>query len=294
VTASASRTTRRVAAVVLLLVAPAFALHAARHVGPPLDSALAHYDFDEEPAARWKLPRSLDEVSGLAIDAQGRLFAHDDEHAIIYELDPTTQRVVKRFAFGQPAVRGDFEGIAVVGAKMVLMTSDGVLYIGPEGNDGETVPYTTVRSGIGRQCEVEGLAWDERAREFLFACKTPRVRALEHQLTVFAWPLDRPEAVPQIKVQVPAKAVTRATHQRDLAPSEIKLEPGTGHLLLLAAREHAILEMSPDGEIVAAAKLQHALHRQAEGLAIARDGSLLIADEANGARATLTSYPRTR
>jgi uncharacterized protein YjiK len=255
---------------------------------------LARYDFSAEPTGRWKLPRALDEISGLAIDGAGRIFAHDDEKAIVYELDPVSQRVVKQFAFGHPAVRGDFEGIALAGDRVILMTSDGDLYVGREGKDGEAVPYTTQATGIGRRCEVEGLAWDEAAHSLLFACKTPRVKALSGRLAVFAWPLDQrtPAATPKILVPIPAMA-SRLGHGT-FAPSELLIDPTTGHLLLLAARPPAIVELTPAGELVGVARLRGALHRQAEGLALERDGTLLVSDEANGARATLTAYRPSR
>jgi hypothetical protein len=257
-------------------------------------SVLARYDFSAAPAGRWQLPRALDEISGLAIDGAGRVFAHGDEKAIVYELDPVSQRIVKRFAFGHPAVRGDFEAIALAGDRVILMTSDGVLYVGREGKDGEAVPYTIQATGIGRRCETEGLAWDEGARSLLFACKTPRVKALSGRLAVFAWPLDQrtPVATPTILVPMPAMA--RRLGHGAFSPSELLIDPKTGHLLLLAARTPAIVELTPAGELVGVARLRGALHRQAEGLALERDGTLLVSDEANGARATLTAYRPSR
>jgi hypothetical protein len=257
-------------------------------------SLLARYDFSAAPAGRWKLPRALDEISGLAIDSAGRIFAHDDEQAIVYELDPASQRIVKRFAFGQPAVRGDFEGIALAGDRIILMTSDGDLYLGREGKDGEAVPYTTQVTGIGRRCEVEGLAWDEGARSLLLACKTPRVKALSGRLAVFAWPLDQRKPVATPKILVPMPAVAHRLGHGAFSPTELLIDPKTGHLLLLASRPPAIVELTPAGELVSAARLRGALHRQAEGLALERDGTLLVSDEANGARATLTAYRPSR
>jgi uncharacterized protein YjiK len=257
-------------------------------------SLLARYDFGAAPAGRWKLPRALDEISGLAIDGAGRIFAHDDERAIVYELDPVSQRIVKRFAFGRPAVRGDFEGIALAGDRVILMTSDGDLYVGREGNDGEAVPYTTQATGIGRRCEVEGLAWDEGARSLLIACKTPRIKALSGRLAVFAWPLDQRTPVATPKILVPMPAVVRRLGHGAFSPTELLIDSKTGHLLLLAARPPAIVELTPAGELVGVARLRGALHRQAEGLALERDGTLLVSDEANGARATLTAYRPSR
>jgi uncharacterized protein YjiK len=252
--------------------------------------ALARYDFAASPAARWKLPRALDEISGLTRDSAGRLFAHADERAIVYQIDPVSQRIVKQFTFGQPAIPGDFEAIAIVGNRVMLTTSDGLVYVGHEGRDGEAVRFTRYATGIGRFCEVEGLAWDARARELLFACKTPRVAPLRGQLAVFGWSPERPAPVTAPRVRVPLATLAPRIGRTGVAPSELVIDPKTGHLLLLAARAHAIIELTPTGELVDVARLRASLHRQAEGLAFGSDGTLLVADEANGGRATLTSY----
>ena len=68
--------------------------------------------YDWTKAEQWDLPKSLREVSGLAFTADGRLFAHDDERAIVYQLDYSDGAVVKRFALGDPPDEDDFEAIA--------------------------------------------------------------------------------------------------------------------------------------------------------------------------------------
>ena len=70
-------------------------------------ATLSRYDLSKPAADRWELPKALQEISGLAVDSAGRIFAHDDEQAIIYQIDPATHRVVKRFSFGRArAARG--------------------------------------------------------------------------------------------------------------------------------------------------------------------------------------------
>ena len=257
-------------------------------------SVLARYDFGAPPADRWELPKALDELSGLAFDSGGRLFGHDDERAIVYQLDPAAHRIVKRFAFGRPAARGDFEAIAIVGGRVILSTSNGVLYEGAEGQDGETVPFVTRNTGVGGRCEIEGLAYEPDDRSLLLACKEPRVGFLRGRLAVFRWSLDRRVLDPVPRLLLPLSRVTQPLHSVHFHPSEMLRDPATGHFLLLAGREQALVELTPDGAVVAAARLRAKWHRQPEGLAVAADGSLLIGDEAAGKRATLTVYRPTR
>lgn len=268
----------RIALLALMVVAPA--------------SVLSHYDLAAPPADRWDLPKALREISGLAVDSAGRIFAHDDEQAIIYQLDPATHRVVKRFSFGLPAVRGDFEAIAVVGRQVILTTSNGVLYAGREGRDGESVPYVTQATGIGRDCEVEGMSYEAPGHALLFACKEPRTPALVGHLAVLRWSLDRKALDPRPWIFVPLSAITRELKGQGFHPSELLRVPGNGHYLVLSGREHAIAEITSTGNVVAVARLRRADHRQAEGLAFAPDGSLLISDEGAGRRGAVTVYRR--
>jgi uncharacterized protein YjiK len=265
-------------------------LMASSRAGDATDSVLARYDFGAPPADRWELPKALNELSGLAIDSGGRLFGHGDERAIIYQLDPAKHEIVKRFSFGQPAVHGDFEAIAVVGDRILLTTSDGVLYQGAEGRDGEAVPFVRRATGIGDWCEVEGLAYDPDDRSLLFACKEPRTQALRGRLGVFGWSLDR-QALDRVpRLLVPLSRVTRPLKTAHFHPSEIMRDARTGHFLLLAGRERALVELTSAGEIVGTARLRQKLHRQPEGLALTADGSLIVGDEAAGRQATLTVY----
>jgi uncharacterized protein YjiK len=141
---------------------------------------------------------------------------------------------------------------------------------------------------------VEGLAWDEGDRSLLIVCKTPRVEALRGLLAVFAWPLDQRTPVATPKILVPMPAMAHQLGHGAFSPTELVIDPKTGHLLLLASRPPAVVEVTPTGELVGIARLPGALHRQAEGLALERDGTLLVSDEANGARATLTAYRPSR
>jgi uncharacterized protein YjiK len=258
------------------------------------ESVLARYDLEAPPGDRWELPRKLDEISGLAVDPRGRVFAHEDERAIIFQLEPSTHRIVRRFAFGSPAIPGDFEAIALVGDSVVLVTSDGVLYSGAQGRDGEAVRYVRRDTGVGRSCEVEGLAYEPGDRSLLIACKVPRDAFTRGHVTVFRWSLDRHGLVPRAALHVPLARLAQPAGTSDFHPSDLTRDPATGRYLLVAAREHAIVELTPAGELEQVVRLQRKRHPQAEGIAITPDGALLVSDEAGRGRATLSVYPRVR
>ena len=241
---------------------------------------------------QWKLPKRLKEISGLALSADERLFAHDDEQAVIYQIDWQHGTLVKAFALGDPPLRDDFEAIAIDGSDFYLITSNGILYRAKEGADGEHVGYERIDTGLGAQCEVEGLTTDARRKLLLAACKTPRVAALKGKVAVFAWSLERQALDPAASFAVPAAGIIDKIGLQHFNPSEIQISRDGTHLWLLAGRQHALAEVGLDGQVVTAMRLQGKLHPQPEGLAITADGKFIISDESEAAkgRGTLAIY----
>ena len=61
-------------------------------------------DLASSPVSKVSLPAELHEISGLAVTADGRVFADADEDGTVDQLDPRSGRVTKRFAL---AATGD-------------------------------------------------------------------------------------------------------------------------------------------------------------------------------------------
>jgi uncharacterized protein YjiK len=272
-------------------------------VSPP-GSALAHYRFDDPPAWHVELARDLDEISGLAFSPDGRLFAHGDERGIIWQLDPRTGRILKRFALAlgpamQPfmgkrpkpdVVTGDFEDIQIVGERFFLLSSNGVLVEFREGRDRERVPYRAFDTGLSRSCELEGLTYDGSTHSLLLLCKHAYPRAWRRQIVVLGWSIDTGRLDPEPRLRVPESRVARVTGVGEFHGSAMAVAPESDALVLVAGPQRRIIEITPTGEVVAGRVLKSKLHRQPEGLAFARDRTMLISDEAAGGRATLTAY----
>lgn len=246
------------------------------------------YDFVTR-SSRSDLPEPLDEVSGLAFTPDGRLFAHADERAWVHEIDAETGRVGKRFMFGDRTARDDFEGLAIVGERFFLVSSRGLLYEAREGQDREEVPYRATDLELGGGCNAEGLEYHPGWNELLIPCKdTPR--------DIGAIVIHRIPVSPDVARPAPilVQRSTLAAHglDYDFHASGIALDPTTGTLILVAAREEAIVEISDEGRVIAGVQLSRRRHPQVEGVAFGPDGTLFLADERNGRAARLTAYRR--
>lgn len=247
------------------------------------------------PAARFRLPSALREVSGLAVrrgpDGRERLLAHDDERALVWALDPGTGAVLSRFAVGEPVRRGDFEGIAAAAdGRVFLTTSDGVLYEFRVPAEGAAAEARRVDTGFGAVCEIEGLASEPGERTLLFLCKHARERALRHRVALLRWALD--EGAPGRPPRAVLSEGRAAGGEARLRPADLARVPGASRYVFVDSRERRLVEITPEGEVVARARLSASRHRQPEGLAILANGSLAVADEGAGAEPTLTIYAR--
>jgi uncharacterized protein YjiK len=248
--------------------------------------------FSAEPDARWRLPEGLREVSGLALTPDGRVMGHDDEVAIIYEVDVAGGAVVKRFMVGDPAVPGDFEGLAIApDGDFYLATSDGELYRFREGDDGAHVGFEAFDTGLRHAAEIEGLAFHVQDERLVLAAKTAYSPALQGALALWSWSPLNPENAARSWLTVPCAGLAAAVGARSFHASGLEIDKRTGRLVILAAREHAIVELDAYGGLLAARGLG-ARHRQAEGVTIMADGALVIADEGGDADAFMTRYPR--
>lgn len=245
--------------------------------------------FSHESFRQWRLPDRLNEISGLALAEDGRLFAVTDESAMVYELDYESGKIVKSFAFGDPVARGDFEGIAILGDTLWLMTSDGMLFAAKEGQDGESVAYRRFETGTGKYCELEGLAQDRAAQTLLMACK--ETRSGKDELKMSEWAVSAGGLTHRRDIVIPEQIVADTLDEKHVNPSGVALDPRNGEWVLVAARQQAVFRMSADGRLSQAIILpKKDRHRQPEGIEVTGKGELLIADEGGGGRARLAVY----
>lgn len=256
-----------------------------------LSESLANADSGEagdEPVARWLLPPDLAEISGLALTADGRLFAHDDETARITEINYRRGTAIKQFFVGTKDLHDDFEGLTCVGDRFFLLSSNGTLYEFAEGAEGERVDYTAHDTHLGKECEFEGVAYDSTANAIILACKNPGLGQFKGMLVLYRYPLD--QAGPETSaLTVPHSEAIGKNGWKQLRPTDITVDPSNGNYVLVAAQEKALVVFTPAGEVVLSRPLGDR-HPQAEGIAITRDHILIISDESARAAATITLY----
>ncbi len=244
---------------------------------------VAGHWYDSDHVTHLGLPKPLREVSGLASAAPGRVFAHNDERGVVFEIDYLAPSIEPILTLADD-VRDDFEGIATLGERLFLVTSHGVLYETRITAD-DAAPFTRYDGGL--DCEVEGLTAAPDRAGLLVACKNlPDDR---HTVVIHYWHLEKRAYDSSPALSIPTAIIADfLSGQFPERPPPKRIQPtgitvtSAGNLLLVAARQHLLLEFTPEGTPVAAAKLDPDVHRQAEGVEVDTDGRLLLASEGDG------------
>jgi len=244
------------------------------------------------PVARWSLPPQYREVSGLALSDDGRLFLHGDERGLVGALDPATGKMLGTFQLGSQLALDDFEGIAIAAGRLYLVTSQGVLYEGTlpaRAVTSGTLDVTKTVTGVGRFCEVEGLAYVPGDQVLLLACKSPRVKALRGSTAVFRWSVPSKALATPDRILIKEQELAKGHQGRGFHASGIEVDPATGHYLLVAGPERAIAEVDRSGRVLGSWSLR-GKHPQVEGIAVTPSGDVLISDEGVKGPGTVTVY----
>lgn len=237
------------------------------------------YGFHGKPRSVLNLPSSLGEISGIAFSNDGRLFAHDDEQGTVYQLDPASGSVIKRFKIGDHVLRKDLEDIAIVGDTMYLISSNGELFSFREGGAGEHVRFMKYTTGLTTKNNVEGLCYDPDTGCLLLACKSSPGKGLTGRRAVYSFELKTGKLQPAPRFTIDLRELRDRYGLMEFMPSGIARHPGSGNFFIISAIGNSILELSPAGEVLSYAGLPKKYHEQPEGIAFDGRGSLFIANE---------------
>jgi uncharacterized protein YjiK len=252
-------------------------------------AAPADCSWAERPDTSWTLPAELEEISGIVAVSPDRLLAHDDERGRLVAIDPRTGRLVGEWALrGEPA--DDFEGIALVGTTVYLLTSRGTLYTTSLPTAPGTLAYTRHDTRLGDRCEFEGLAAERGGQVLLLGCKVVRGQKKEMGLRIYRWDVTRRALARPELMEISSDTLKARTPWRRFQTSALEVDTTSGNIFVLSARAPGLIELTSKGALVASHPLSRALHPQPEGLARLPGPRLLVSDEAAGGQAKLSVY----
>lgn len=233
-----------------------------------------------KPASVAKLPKKLDEVSGLTYYKDGKLLCIQDEAAAVYVFDTRTGKVIEDIDFGG---YGDFEGVEYVNGYIYALESNGML------SRFEPRSLRIARSDIGipKKTEVEGLGYDPKVKQLLIAVKKGSTGSSDK--AIYTYDLTRKTVYKALNisdVQLSEAGIDPDSYK----PSGIAVHPVTGDWYVITSAGHRLLVIDRPGKIRYSEPLDPALFRQPEGICFAPNGDLYIASEGKGKKAEILTF----
>jgi uncharacterized protein YjiK len=252
-----------------------------------MNSILSSYDLDMNSAKSVDLSSKLKEISGLAMSEDNRLFAHDDERGILYQLDYKSGTIIKKFIIGKFVKKADFEGIAIAGDYFYLITSAGKITEFKEAENNGSSSYELYKTKLNKKNNVEGLCYDPETESLLLACKGEAGEGFEEYKAVYTFSLKTKKLAAKPRFLIKTDRISEVFKKDEFNPSGIARHPLSGTFFILSSR--GIIEISRDGNILDEKKLNNGIHNQPEGICFTDDYTLLISDEGSK-KGKLTRY----
>jgi hypothetical protein len=231
---------------------------------------------------QWWLPDYLNEASGIAVMEDQSILLHDDEFALIYHIS-LVDRSIEIFGWlGSPEFERDFEGIALDGETLYLVTSEGMIYqttVNLKARS-QTFDFTVFDTGLESICELEGLHF--LSGKLLLPCKVPIEESYKNKLVVFEFDVKTHEIREHLVLPSESFGTLEGPH-----PTAIDV---IGNLYYIVSTNY-LLEIDIETSSVNVSSLPKFRHFQPEGIGLLKDGSLIIVDDFRKGKSRLTHYP---
>ena len=268
----------------------------------------------DQPDETFKLTNSLQEISGLGISDSGDfLYAVQDEQGYIFKLYKKSAEVVEKIRFHK---NGDYEGVEVVKDEIYVVKSTGTIY--QVTNPGmEDQKLTKFNDFLGRENDVEGLAYDKKNNRLLVACKgVPSTgesfETIRHKKVIYSFDLSTNTLIKEPVYTIQLDDIRKYLEQNKTLkkyeklveffsggkenltfnPSAIAVHPLTGNIYVTSSSGKVLIVLTEAGKIIYIEKLDKDVHLQPEGLVFEKDGTLYISNEGRGAKSRIHRFNR--
>ena len=235
--------------------------------------ALTNYDL-EIPSQIWKLPKELDEISGITMSNNENTFCINDEEGIIYEYNLGNKTVQNQFTFGK---NNDYEDVAIVADCLFVLQSNGTLF--SINSKKEVTKHSTF---LTQKQDTEGLCYDEKNQQLLIVCKNKVAK----KITIYGFDLKTNHLKSQPILTISNKDLAN----KNFAPSGIAIHPLAETIYIISSIGKSMVEVDFEGKILSEYSLNNKHFLQPEGIFITQNGDLYISNEGKNKKANLLKF----
>ncbi len=235
----------------------------------------------------WKMPRELDEISGIAWMSNQLMACIQDEDGVVFIYDLDKQKVVKQIPFNKP---GDYEAIAVKEEDAYVMRSDGVIFKIANYNSDSNPAVTSFDTGFTKANNMETLTLSLDSTSLITAPKDLGRRKNFKGLYRIDIDSQKVSVGASLSLDMKDEAFKlfmKEKRFKTFSPSDAAFHPLTSDVYIIEGIKPKLIIVDSNGLIKRVIEFKSNQFRQPEGIAISPEGRLFIANEADGGVGTI-------
>lgn len=255
------------------------------------------------PDTTFILPRSLNEISGLAYDpTEDALLGVDDEKGAIFIINKHTGKIEKEIEIDK---KNDYEGIEIVDDQIMMLESDGDIHYFPKSHPDQ---LDKIENKFTSDNDLEGIAHIPSSQTILFACKDEGLED-EDKYTKYIYQaplIDLEKITLYSKIDLSDNFdelssidlkkgfftnIVVSKRLQEFGPSGLAVRPSSEEIYVLSSRGGLLVILDPiDHKVKSILFLKKSIHVQPEGICFDNAGLLYISNEARGRKAEIHVY----
>ena len=237
------------------------------------------YDFNNP--VKIYMPDALTEISGIAFHSgkADMIYAEQDEEGKIYYFNPSNIHLM----YTKFDKKGDYEDIAIVSEQVVLLRSDGTLFIFPFNQIGKPVATNVQKwDNVLPEGEYEGMYADEKTNQLYVLCKHCNDKKTSKNGGGFIFKLSPNGSLKQsgtFGINVREIETLLGKKKVQFHPSALAKNPKTNDWYILSSVNKWLVVADSGWKVKAVYPLDPSLFLQPEGIAFDSQNNLYISNE---------------
>lgn len=241
------------------------------------EQTIKNYELDRPE--KFFMPESLLEVSGITFykGKPDTVYAVQDEQGRLFRLSPGVKKQVNA-KFGK---QGDYEDVAIVNEKVVILKSNGNLIIFPLADAiYEEVDSAREWKSLLPEGEYEGMYGDEPSKSLFVICKNCADDNSKNSVSGYVYYIgDSVYQTGSFKIDVNEIKSFTGKVKRGFRPSAMAKNPVTSDWYIVSAVNKLLVVTDKNWKIRETCILNGNTFNQPEGLAFDENGNMYISNE---------------
>lgn len=215
-----------------------------------------------------KLPKELNEISGLSFTDKNTLVGVQDEKGFIYFIN-TLDGSFKKYKFGK---NGDYEGVCFVNNHIFVLESNGNLHKLTKDSNKNKYSKETFKFSKNANFDFEGLTFNSQNNELLVACKSHGNYLLRDKFYVYSFSLEN-----NSYSKDPYLTYNKKDIKKQFKPSGIHYSKS--ELLYILSSTSKQIALFKGKNHIKTIKLDDKIFEQPEGITADKNGDIWICSE---------------